>query len=141
MGEDTKLAPKALSKTEFARRLYQLMADRGWNQSDLCRAAFGTNPETGDVRGRDIVSKYINGRTYPTPKSVAKLAKAFGITPDELLPNYVKEGMAEEAPSFEVRQVAGDPHRVWLTINRSCSPKTAGKIFDLLNREDDPDDA
>ena len=131
------LIPKHLSKGEFGKRLYALMAERRWSQSDLARAAFGINPKSGLPRGRDAISKYIAGAIMPTPKSLGKLADALGMDPEELLPNSIHDSMADEPPSFEVKQVAGDRARVWLQVNRPCSPKTAARILDLLNQDDE----
>lgn len=34
-----QMSPRALTKLEFGRRLHKLILERGWNQSDLARAA------------------------------------------------------------------------------------------------------
>lgn len=75
------LAPKHLTKQEFAKRLYRLMLKRGWNQSELARRA--------DLP-RDSVSTYIRAKVMPTPQSAQRLARALGITPEELMPNHVE---------------------------------------------------
>ena len=54
----TDLTPKSLTKQEFGKRLYSLMVERGWQQSDLARAA---------GIGRDSVSTYMRGHSLPGP--------------------------------------------------------------------------
>src|SRR5690242_21640521 len=72
---------KPINRTEFARRLYNLMLSKGWRQSELARRA---------GLPRDSVSTYIRGKVLPTAESVYKLAKAFGIPAEELLPYAIE---------------------------------------------------
>src|ERR1043165_6798156 len=61
------LTPNHLTKQEFAKRVYNLMLNKGWHQSELARQAGLT---------RDSISTYINGKVFPTPSKLGKLAKA-----------------------------------------------------------------
>ena len=63
---------KHLSKEQFGRVLYRKMLEKGWNQSELARAA--------DIP-RDSVSKYIRGITVPSQQSLQALAVALGTRP------------------------------------------------------------
>src|SRR3546814_10078660 len=65
------LTPRHLTKQEFGRRLYQLMLAKNWSQADLARRA---------ELGRDSISTYINGKTFPDPLSRKKLADALGVS-------------------------------------------------------------
>jgi transcriptional regulator with XRE-family HTH domain len=121
------LTPDALSKQEFGRRLQQLLNDRNWTQSDLAR-------EGG--MGRDAISTYINGRSFPTPASINLLCKALGMTREELLPNALINASQDEIPSFEMRAIAGMPGRAWVRVNRLLSFEAASQIAALLNVED-----
>ena len=100
VGDDRPLAPKHLTKQEFARRLYKLMVSKGWHQSELARQA--------DIP-RDSVSVYIRGKPLPSPLTVKKLAEALNVTPTELLPNYVESAIEEDIPSFDMRVSANAP--------------------------------
>ncbi len=113
-----------LTKEQFGRKLYELMSSRGWNQSDLARRA-GMN--------RDNISQYVRGRTYPTPKFLAKLAKVFEMAPESLLPNYYEDAVERSAPAFEYREIPGDPKHCWIRINKRVLKKNATKIIDLSN--------
>lgn len=125
MSDDVRggLAPQALSRQEFGRRLSSLMLAKEWNQSELGRAA---------GIGRDSISTYINGKTWPTPLALSKLSKALGVTPEELLPNAIAEAMEVEHPAFSVREAVGHPDRVWLTINQAVPFGVATDIMALL---------
>lgn len=117
----------AVTKAEFGRKLYQEIVSRGWNQSDLARRA--------DLP-RDAISTYIRGRSMPTPQSLAKLAKALGKAPAELLPNYAVEAVkTDSAPSFDLKVSAADPTKAWIRIDRLVSFDTAVKIAALLSAE------
>ena len=122
-----QLTPHALTRQEFGRRLQGLLLARGWNQSELARRA---------GIGRDSVSTYINGKTWPTPKQLKAIADALGMQSDDLLPNTFKAGLDDEHPAVELKQAAGHPGKAWLRINRAMSFQTAAKIVSLLNEED-----
>ena len=119
--------PQRLTKQEFGRRVYRLMLDRGWNQSELARQA--------DLP-RDSISVYVRGVSLPTPGSLEKLAKAFDMDPAELLPNHTELGMGADPPSLELRVNAGDPSNAWLCVNRLVTMRTATKIVQLLEADD-----
>lgn len=132
----TPLTPDAMSKQEFGRRLQQLLDERMWSQSDLARRV---EEVTGRKMGRDAVSTYINGRSFPTPTSLNQLCQAFGMTREELFPNAVINATRDEHPAFEMRAAAGDPGRAWVRVNRLMSFETAAEIARLLNDEDNKD--
>ena len=118
---------RPLSKEDFGRRLYEHMRAKGWNQSQLARYA---------GMGRDNVSQYVRGRSYPSPDNLAKLATALQIDPKELLPNYYEDAIEREAPQFEYREIPGDPDFCWLRINKRILKKYASQIIDLTNNEE-----
>jgi transcriptional regulator with XRE-family HTH domain len=124
------LAPKHLTKQEFAKRLYRLMLKRGWNQSELARRA--------DLP-RDSVSTYIRAKVMPTPQSAERLASALGVTPEELLPNYVESAIEEDTPSLEMKVSVNAPSKAWLRVNRLVSLATAARVIDLIEAENAAD--
>lgn len=121
--ETASLGSKALTKDEFGRRLAALMMDKGWNQSDLARAS---------GLGRDSISTYIRGRTFPEPKNLRKLADALGTTAHDLLPNAAMTAMEAETPALEIRQAHGHTDRVFIRINQLVTLEQAARIFEIL---------
>lgn len=121
--KDLALAPKALTKEEFGRRLYQAMMRKGWNQAELARRS--------DCP-RDSISMYIRGKTLPLPLALGKLADALGLDPLELLPNHVESAIDEDNPSFEIKQSPNTPNTAWLRVNRLVTITAALKIADIL---------
>lgn len=121
---DPALEPKELGKLEFGRRLMQLMLDKGWNQSDLARAA---------GLGRDAISTYVRGRSFPEPRSLRSLADALGTNTETLLPNSVVMAIdADTAPMLEIKQAAGHPDRVFIRVNRMVTLEQAAAIFNII---------
>jgi len=115
-------------KVAFGRRLFQLMLAKNWNQSDLARAS---------GLGRDAISTYIRGRSYPEPVSKKKLADALGVRPEDLDPpsGGINETAESGSPLFELRQSSTDPSKVHVYVNRVVTIGTAAKIIDLLKEE------
>jgi len=123
----TQLTPKALTKQEFGRRLNSMLLDRGMTQSDLSRAA---------KVGRDSISTYINGRTFPTPLNLQAMADALGVDKMDLLPNQMMNALDDEHAAVDLKQAAGHPGKAWLRVNRAMSFTTAVEIIKLIDAED-----
>lgn len=118
--------PKNLTKQEFGRRLQAVLMDRNLNQSDLARAA---------GLGRDAVSTYVRGRSFPEPKNLAKIAQALGVSTQALLPNTIASALDQEAPSMEIKEAVGHEGKCWVRINRLVTTKQALKIMQILNED------
>ena len=121
------LIPKHLAKDEFARRLYKLMIEKGWRQSDLARAS---------GLPRNAISVYLRGASLPNPDSTKALAKAFDMDPGVLLPNYTESAIERDNPEIDFRVSPADPKKAWLRVNRLVHTSTALKIMALLEADD-----
>lgn len=121
------MTPRGLTKQEFGRRLQALQLDKGWNQSELARAC---------GLGRDAISTYIRGISYPEPKNLRKLAEALGVTTEQLLPNAAIRALdPDTAPMLEIKQAANHPDKVWLRVNRTVTFEQASQIIQLLKEQ------
>jgi transcriptional regulator with XRE-family HTH domain len=124
---------------QFARRLNQLMLDKGWSQSDLARAAFG---ETTDKRGytvarnRDRISTYLRGAGFPDPVNLQKLAEALGTTKEELAPDITGSAIERENPEIALTAIAGHADRVLLKVNKLLPMWLAAEIVTLISKHD-----
>lgn len=116
--------PRHLSKDEFGRRLYQLLINKGWRQSDLARAS-------GVLR--DSVSSYVRGRSLPSPQNLHKIAEALGVKPEDLLPNYLEGAIEDDEPSFEMKVSPGDPSTSWVRLNQRLPSDVAAQIAMLVH--------
>lgn len=121
---DVDLSVKSIRKIEFAKRLYNLMMQKDWNQSDLAR---------NSGLGRDSISQYVRGNNIPSPKNLKKLAEALGVQPVEIYPNYEAAAIEEEIPSLSFRQMPGDENHMWVRINKKVPMHVAAQIMKLMN--------
>lgn len=123
----------------FARRLHQIMNERGISQSDLARKLWGERTDSrGHVvaKNRDRISVWVRGAGYPDPKNLQKLAEALGVDKKDLAPDIVASAIDRENPEIAITAVSGHPDSVHLQVNRLVSMATATKIMALLA---DPD--
>lgn len=116
------------AKREFAKRLQKLMTDKGWNQSDLARAAAKFMPDK--KFNRDNVSLYVRASQLPGPVRLRAMAKALDVKEDSLIPAGAVASVDEGAPPLAMRPAG--PGNVWLQINQAVSQETAMKIVTLL---------
>lgn len=112
----------APGKEAFARKVYQLMLKKGWRQSELAREA---------GLPRDAVSVYLRAQSLPTKGNLAKLAKALGVEPDEILPAQLLVDQSK-IPIFEIRNT-DEPGVVLLRVNQEVPLAVALKIAEMLN--------
>lgn len=125
--QKSTLIPKHLAKEEFARRLYQLMIGQNWRQSDLARQS--------DLP-RNAISIYIRGVSLPTPENLKKLAAAFRMKAEELLPNYAESAIERDNPELDFRVSPANSKVGWLRVNRLVRTATAVKILEMLESDD-----
>ena len=105
---------------EFARRLYDAIRERGWNQSDLARAA-GLK--------RDAISTYINARHRPSPEALDRLSQALGVRPEDLMPLYYDSGVVRVKPRAELIDVPNSKGYMWLKLDMRLPRDVAMRIF------------
>jgi transcriptional regulator with XRE-family HTH domain len=119
--------PQELTKQEFARKLYTLIMEKGWNQSELGRRA-GV--------GRDAISTYMRGRSFPEPKTLHKLSKALGVNPEELLPNVMTNAVERDEPALSIQESSEHPGKCWVRLNRLMTSEQALRIMQVLHEAD-----
>jgi transcriptional regulator with XRE-family HTH domain len=113
---------KVQQKREFARLLRNAILGKGWSQADLARHA--------DL-GRDSISSYCNGRTFPEPVSLKKIADALGKTVEEMRPVPLSAISGSKA-DIAVRPDPDDAGYVYLSINRAIPMGLAADIIEKL---------
>lgn len=119
---------KPIDRQDFGRRLQRLLLDRKpmpWSQADLARAA---------GMGRDAISTYIRGKSLPEPHSLKKIADALGVDIADLMPDLPASASEAEIPALSIRQLAGQPNKVWLQVNQAVTLDQAAQIMSILNR-------
>jgi hypothetical protein len=108
-------------RRDFGRHLTELLAQQlpVMSPSDLARKIFGDD-DSGFAKGRDLVSKYLRGLTFPNNKTLDAIAKALGLSKMDVLPpsyrhrlqknkrqNYIEEA---EDGFFAIRIEGKVPH-------------------------------
>lgn len=84
-------------ESRLAANLNRLLIDKGMRQSDLARLVFGSteDPQTGYSRakGADSVSAYCSGRQTPRKAILGRMAKALGVSEDQLTGDPAQQGI------------------------------------------------
>ena len=125
--EPDALSNRHLVKAEFAKRLYNKIAERGWTQSEFAR-----NCELA----RDAISTYVRGRSIPSPQALEKMASVLNVRPEDLLPNYYESALNKQEPTFELRDVPNEEGYMWIRLNTRLPKKLAMQIFMLAQEHD-----
>lgn len=125
-------APMDAVKAEFGRRIQARLVEKGWNQSELARAASKFMPGKTKLT-RDNVSNYVRGQQIPGPTRMKAICDALGVKPVDLVPAHAVQSTDDAAPPLAVKTL-GDG-RVFLQINQVTSMDVAMKIMAMLNAE------
>lgn len=114
-----------------AQRLQQLMERRGWIQADLARHS-GLK--------KDVVSKTLTGRSFPTKASLDAMARALGVPITDLSDVYVETDVVKDDAVMSMHVPQGRAGVAWLTINKLVRTETAVRVMQLV-ADDDTDAA
>ena len=125
-------ASRAEAKKQFGRTLQRYMAEKGWNQSVLARRA---------GLGRDAISTYVRGISFPEPHNLHKIAVALGLEIETLLPGASTTAVAVpgDVSAFEMRQLDSAGERFLIHFRRIVGKDTAAEIMRLLANDDTDD--
>jgi transcriptional regulator with XRE-family HTH domain len=120
------MSKSRIGKIELIKKMRQLMAHKGMTQSDLGRAS---------GLGRDLISHYMRGVRYPSPRNLRKLAVALGTQPGELDPEI---GVPDE-PQFiaKIEQIDGDPARVLVHVRQVVTMRQALAVMEILHKPEE----
>lgn len=115
---------------EFARRLHRLLAEKGWNQSELARRASAYMPD-GMRLGRDSVSQWMNRPSTPDPVRLEAVAKALGVRPIDLVPAHVLPSTKHDMPDFSI-EASADSESMFVRINQRLPYEIALEVQRLV---------
>lgn len=128
----------------FQRRLHEAINNANISASDLAAKIWGrtTDPRGYSVaKGRDRISAYLHGKSFPDPKNLKLLADALGMTPEELAPDITAATVEKENPEIAMTAIAGHSQRVYLRVNKLVPLPLAARVIQLLSEapHDDED--
>lgn len=133
--ETSDVSPRDVAAIEFARRLQEAIAKRGWTQNDLARRASEHLPEGVTVH-RDSISRYINLKNFPSARNLTAIAAALGMDKMDLIPTKgVSSDRLKQVVPVDARDMGGG--RVWLRVNQETDWHTAIKILEMLKGGDE----
>lgn len=117
----------------FARRLNELMAQRGMSPSDLARAIWGPKMDSRGrnvARNRDRVSHYTKGTQLPKPSTMKQIAEVFGLKPEEL--HTTVHPVTGPARAKEVAITGLDGNMAFLEVHTTLPMTVAVEIMALI---------
>jgi transcriptional regulator with XRE-family HTH domain len=121
---------------EFAKRLRQLMEQHELTQSDLAAKIWGRYVNTEDkhvARGRDRISVWIRGKSFPDNTNLEKLAKALDVKVSQLAPTTLVKAAHHGVADWSITRPHGaEDGAVFIQLALFVSAETAHKIQGLL---------
>lgn len=124
--------------TKFASNLRRARLEKGMSASDLARAIWGTTQDSNGhtvARNRDRISIWERAKAFPTDEHLQEVAKALGMTVEDLAPERSMASIERSAPEFQMHMIPGGENRVILRLNTITSLETATEIAGLLARD------
>jgi transcriptional regulator with XRE-family HTH domain len=122
---------------EFAKRLRKLMDDRELTQSELAAKIWNRYENTEGkfvARGRDRISVWIRGKSFPDNANLAKLAKALDVKVSDLAPTTLMKAAYRGVTDWSV--VKQDDGTVFMQFAKSIAPETSVAIQQLLLQDE-----
>jgi hypothetical protein len=121
---------------EFAKRLRRLMEQRDWTQSQLAAEIWGRYENTEGkyvARGRDRISVWIRGKSFPDNANLEKLAEKLKVKVSDLAPTTLMKAAHQGVADWSVTKPHGqDDGTVFIQLALFVSAETAHKIQGLL---------
>ena len=110
-------------REDLARKLRLALHAREWNQSDLARAA---------NLPRELISTYVRGTSFPTSRSLRRLADALQMKIEDLAPQAPGLFQWEPPPAMEITGLANGMARIM--VNTVVPIGVALEIGRLIER-------
>lgn len=125
----------------LGQKIHNLLLSKGWRQADLARRVWPGETKTDArgyqvPRGTDRISAYINDKAVPEPATLKRIAKAFGIEVDDLVPGALASPHEKETPSLSISVLPGAPDRCLLRVNKLLPLSVALQIAEIINKHD-----
>ncbi len=143
---DPTIHPRILTidvlRRDFAKRLQDILSERGWSQSDLARACWGQT-ESGAARGLYNISAWVNALALPSPKHLQEVCNALGVDQEDLVPAGMRaaktDGMhaASTGATEPLKMVLSGDGMAHIEVNADMTPEAALKIYEIVRKATD----
>jgi transcriptional regulator with XRE-family HTH domain len=123
----------------FAHRLNAMLREKDLTQSQVAGRMWGytvDNKGAKVAKGRDRLSVWCSGKSFPSAESLELLAKALGVSVGELAPQEEVRTAAAAPPEVSMVRSAAYPGKTLLQITKLVPHSIARKIDELLEEAD-----
>lgn len=134
-------AVEQLQIDTFARNLDKHLKAKGWSASDLAAAIWGRKKDARgyDVAiGRDRISVYLAGKSYPDNKNLNLIAMALEVNAEDLAPDITAATVEAETTDAAMTQV-GD--KTLVQVRKLLTFDQAVRIMAIINEGHDRPDS
>jgi transcriptional regulator with XRE-family HTH domain len=128
--------------SSFAHRLNALLRERNLTQSQVAGRMWDYTVDSKGAKvakGRDRLSVWCSGKSFPSAENLELLAKALGVTVGELAPQEEVRTAAAAPPEVSMIRSAAYPGKTLLQITKLVPHSIARKIDELLEQADKED--
>lgn len=125
----------------FAQALQQAMLKEKVSASEVARRIWGTTKDSRgyDVaRNRDRIGHYLAGTSYPEPENLELLAKAVGVSVEDLTIERPDPPVVPRRQVADLRLTAAvdEPTKAHLLLDRTLDWETALRILQLVKEDE-----
>ena len=127
----------------FAQALQHAMLKNKLSASEVARRVWGTTTDSRGyevARNRDRIGHYMAGTSYPEPENLELLAKAIGVSTDELTierpdPPAVAR-VTRQTADLHLTAAIDEPTKARLQLDRILDWETALRILQLVKEDE-----
>jgi transcriptional regulator with XRE-family HTH domain len=126
----------------FAHRLNAVLREKALTQSQVAGRMWDYTVDSKGAKvakGRDRLSVWCSGKSFPSAENLELLAKALGVTVRELAPQEEVRTAAAAPPEVSMVRSAAYPGKTLLQITKLVPHSIARKIDELLEQADKED--
>jgi transcriptional regulator with XRE-family HTH domain len=125
----------------FGKRLKQILAEREMTASDVAAKIWDRQRNSKGAmvaRGRDRLSVWINGKSFPDRENLNKLAKALGVPVSELSPTAELQAANRATPEGSlVWSKDYPPGKTFLQLAQFVSLEAALQILAIIKADEE----
>lgn len=136
--DDLHIPPPRPEYVEFGQTVLRALLMKGWNQSDLAKAMWGTTVDSRGykvARNRDRITHYVKGRAYPEPENLAKLVHHLGLRMEDVAVSKPVRGAVRTqhtAHNLQVTMLAAEPGKALLYMQKVLPTDLAMAICKMI---------
>jgi transcriptional regulator with XRE-family HTH domain len=134
-----RLPTERMRDVKFAQRLRQLMSERELSQSELAAKIWGRHISSEGknvAKGRDRISVWVSGKSFPDRENLQKLAKHLKVRPSELAPEAELKAAHSVAADWSLTKPHGEEGMSFFQAARYLPDDIAHEVIGLFIKAD-----